>query len=217
MWLHNFSSVFLLTVCIKQAKDQSEYRFVAQMLADDKDNLLKSKYFKRVLVSYIEYCSQAQMHVIARTIQIVDYLPEYLNDKFASFIILMFLKRSYDPVVNKMSDSIQYSLKTMLRKKHFKFVMMKAIQSKQANLLGRLNKALFDVHASAVKSLRLYNQGYFYFYFYSVFATLEARPAGEQVCLLKRLEATFAISEELNSSLRGSEKTFTTEQTKQSI
>ena len=99
------------------------------MLTEDRDNLFKSKYFKRVLVSYIEYCSQAQMHKIARIIQVVEYLPEYLNDKFASFIILMFLKRLYEPVMNKLAESIQYSLKALLWKKHYKFVMMKVIQS----------------------------------------------------------------------------------------
>ena len=70
LYLQSFPAVFLLTVCIRHAKDESEFVFLTRNLKNELDLFLESKYFKRVLVSYIEFCSEAEMDRTADLLKI---------------------------------------------------------------------------------------------------------------------------------------------------
>ena len=99
---------------------------------------MMSKYFKRVLVSYIEFCSQAQVEEMAVRLKTVEGAKNSLEDRYMSFILLMFIKRQHQPVLKKVLWLIKTSIDDLFNKTNFKFIMMKCLDQNCTTLHRQL-------------------------------------------------------------------------------
>ena len=134
----SFAAAFSLTVCIRHADNDLSYRYIAEAIKTDQCLVMMSKYFKRVLVSYIEFCSQAQVEEMAVRLKTVEGAKNSLEDRYMSFILLMFIKRQHQPVLKKVLWLIKTSIDDLFNKTNFKFIMMKCLDQNCTTLHRQL-------------------------------------------------------------------------------
>lgn len=142
-WMDKLSAIFLLSKCIKVYPDDVRYRFIRIEMVGKLETILATKYFKRVLVTYIENCSGSETELVYSHLQIESKLILLLNDKYFVYIYLALLHRGFEPFIIKFIQAIQDSLHNMLSTDYFKLLLIKIIKRKDHPIHQSLNTSLF--------------------------------------------------------------------------
>lgn len=172
--LKNFNAAFLMTIAIKSSESEGEYKFIKDILLINKKSHLNSKYFKRLLVSYIEYCSEQELENMRNLLEIETHFHDYLNDQFKTFIILMFLKRGLNSFLcfflRQLTSKFDWLL---IKARCFKLLMTKCITIKDLNTRQVIHNALLNLHHATIKEITI-NRNLKFFYYY---LTIRMSPA----------------------------------------
>lgn len=173
--IQNFSATFLFTIVIKSSEVEAEYAFVTDLIRKCGSCYLQSKYFKRIVVSYLEYCSYGEISKVYEMLGIRNNYLDMLNDRFFSFILLMLLKRQFKPFVEAFCQGIRINLTSLLKTKYFKFMITKCKSTNCVVLLNRIHQALVGVPPSIASQIGK-RRGVCYFYSYIVLLTVADSP-----------------------------------------
>lgn len=151
--MKNFTALFLLTVAIKHSHSDSEYAFIKDKLVADWKRYLQSKYFKRLIVSYVEYCGQAELVEMHRLLKLSSQFLVYLNDKFRAFILLMFLKREFEDVTEYFCHQIRTNFRKLFKARYFKFLVLKCATINSTAVVSRIFSSLQGIGRDKLKEI----------------------------------------------------------------
>lgn len=110
--LDNFPSIFIVTEAIRMSQNLEEFDFLVEALEKNSNRVLSSRYFKRILVTFAEYCTPAQFQRVEIALSVESNIGRYLNDKFCTTILTIMMSRDSQwcfDILTKMaySDPIQ--------------------------------------------------------------------------------------------------------------
>lgn len=95
-------------------------------------HFLSSKYFKRVLVSYVEKCSSSELPNIYKALDMKSKILECLQDKYLAYIFLMFIQRGYQEAINSISQAITRVPLEVFSLKYSGFLFSKLVERKNS-------------------------------------------------------------------------------------
>lgn len=185
--LQSIPSVFLIATAIRinaQSSESDQYSFLVSLISSQ-PSMLDSKYYKRVLVSIAEvghYPTLTQLYAeLARHYT----LMELLEDKYLTYILLMYIQRDHPSAVNDLLDLLKTRPQELFRSKFFGFLVTKMIERDRTHpFIDKLHSA-FANNAEKLSNLlksRIGKDSY-YFFFYVLLHTLPKTDSGKQPTL----------------------------------
>lgn len=91
--LDNFPSIFIVTEAIRMSDSMNDFDFLAEALEINPNKVLASRYFKRILVTFSEYCNLSQFKRLENALNLQDNFDRYLNDKFCTTVLTILMSR----------------------------------------------------------------------------------------------------------------------------
>lgn len=199
-FLQSFTATYVLTIAIKVAASDEEYLFLLDMSRRYLKSLLQIKYFKRILVSFLEYCSTKRLEDMYRILSVEKDFFSFLKDKFLTFILLMFLKRDFRDFIAYICETITTKIHILQRSKYFPFFMTKILSINNRDLKKSIHASLLLVPGSALLDIGRYDT-FFYFYCYCVLAAVDRVEPLEPQRSMQLLESAFGLAEEFDVTL----------------
>jgi hypothetical protein len=99
IYVRHFSSVFLIAVALKNAKTDSEKDIFTIKHPKYMEKMLAKKFFKRILISYIESCSSTSLVQMYNILKYIYRTPaDYLRDRYSTLLLIAFLERGFKPL-----------------------------------------------------------------------------------------------------------------------
>ena len=140
----NLSAIFLLTACLKHSPNTNP------MILEIGDQLHRSvvlnqlpRFTKRVLVSYVEYCTEDRLDQFYHALGFETSFASTFNDKYMVYIFRLFLIRGYQTAQSTFLESVSRDLPSLMRTKFFTFLMMKIYNDERSRaLLLPMNSSL---------------------------------------------------------------------------
>lgn len=142
--LDSLPSVFLLAAALNKSEGHSEFKVLRDhILSGQNKRLIANKFFRRLLVIFVEKCDRADLEVIYRTYKMAHHLPNLLNDKFGTLVLLAMLLREHRPLERLVVSQVKTRLPDLFQTKFFKLFVFRLIKS-QGNwsLVKGINEAL---------------------------------------------------------------------------
>lgn len=126
-YVDSMPAVYLLVAVIDCSEEDAEIDFVRQMIAEGRNRLAASKYAKRVVVAYLLKVADVRLQEVFKLFDFNSKgsLLKLFNEKFASYILLTFVCREFEPAIDLLAGYIETSLNQLLRTKHFMFILTK--------------------------------------------------------------------------------------------
>ena len=147
-------AVFLASTCIRNAKSQAEFFFFGDMI-QNYPNFLTSRYSKRIIVSYIENCTEEELDITFYRVKVQGKLSILLKDKYYAYIILMFVQRGSQLMINEIYNTIKSQPLLILNAKYFGFLLSKIPDQNDGKLKGFVHQLLVEVPISIFRKLVL--------------------------------------------------------------
>ena len=141
----NISIIFLLTACLEKTQNNSaSFLKIGNSLKKRFSSMSNSKSYKRVVVSYVEYCSVEELTEFYNLIKFKTSFIKRMDDKYMVYIFSVFLAREYEDAIYTLESFIKTSLPDLLSTDFFKFLLHKIIS---------INKIGIKVRTIAMKNL----------------------------------------------------------------
>ncbi len=106
----HISAIYLYTVCLELTPNThwifTEFR---KVFFSNLEFVLKSKNSKRLLVSYLEYCSEFDLALFCDALGFRTFFVKRMDDKYMVYIFSVFLAREYEEAVNILASSKKYT------------------------------------------------------------------------------------------------------------
>ena len=133
--LEALPSVFLLTAALIATQQPSELICVREkILSSCSKQFFQSRYFKRILMSFIDKCHFSDISSVCEVYRINQDFYLYLNDKFGAFILIAVIRRGFQLTTDLLFDSIREDIMGLYHTKFFKFVFYRL--GKEAEFKG---------------------------------------------------------------------------------
>jgi len=121
--LETLPSVFLLTAALMASRHPAELASVREtLLSSNAKQYSHHRYFKRILMSFIDKCSFDDIALVCNTYRINRDFYGYLNDKFGAFILIAVIRRGFKPTTDILLNAIKEDMIGLYHTKFFKFV-----------------------------------------------------------------------------------------------
>ena len=91
--------------------------------------MLANRYFKRILVTFIEYCSIKQAKTVIKNLNLRKNFRRYLNDKFGCHILLILMQRNMTACLQVLEEQMNYYPLQLIRSKYYSFVILKLVET----------------------------------------------------------------------------------------
>lgn len=170
------SAAFLAATAIRFSKSQTEIGFFGEMI-ELMPSLIKNKYFKRIIVSYIEKCDTVELCRTFARLKISGRVRHKLDDKYFTYIILMFVQRGCPLMLAELKEAVQREPLRILRTKHFGFLVTKLIERQDKAITLYLQSLFLQLPNHFIKSLFDYGLADLaVFVVYALVSTLERAP-----------------------------------------
>jgi len=163
--LDSLPSVFLLAAALSKSEGHAEFKILRDhILSSQNKRLMANKFFRRLLVIFVDKCDRADLEVVYRTYKMAHHLPNLLNDKFGTLVLLAMLLREHRPLERLVVSQIKTNLPDLFQTKFFKLFVFRLIKS-QGNwsLVKNINEALTSAPKESL-SLALSSPEATYFY-----------------------------------------------------
>ena len=120
-------AVFLFTNCMGKICSPEELSDVAGLFLREKvtSKMFASRFFKRLLVSFLESSSLQNMNEYVEVNQLDKNVKQLLNDKFGALILFVVIKKGEAKVLRKFLQLLTSDLHGLFRTKFFKFFFYK--------------------------------------------------------------------------------------------
>ena len=148
--LEAFPSIFLLTEAIRLSNDPLEFDFILQRLLREPFRLLSSRYFKRVLVTFVEHCSEKQLAAVERCLDIPEMMGKHLNDKFLTLILIMIGFRNPLSCLNSLEVWVHWAPHQLGKAKYFMLFAQRLVDTHlRSHWMARLHSILVRLQLNA--------------------------------------------------------------------
>ena len=171
LWLKSIAALFVLSTCMKKASSVADFSFVKKTIFQNKQRFHSSKYMKRALVSLVESCPDAELPSLFHELDSEVHIKRYLEDKYMTYLMVAFMRRSFEPCVRIVGEAITAQLKDLLPCSYFKLLINKLLSVGSPLALAGINTALRRIPVLQVHSLSSGGDNATNFYYY-VFMTL---------------------------------------------
>lgn len=145
--LDSLPSVFLLAAALSKSEGHIEFKTLRDhILSSQNKRLIANKFFRRLLVIFVEKCDRADLEVVYRTYKMAHHLTNLLNDKFGTLVLLAMLLREHRPLERLVVGHIKTYLPELFQTKFFKLFVFRLIKS-QGNwsVVKSINQALVTI------------------------------------------------------------------------
>jgi len=155
-FVKDFSSVFFVSAAIIASDNEIEKDILTNKLAKQPKKWLANKYFKRLLVAYIQTCGQAGLDQVFDILRKQVQLSDILKDKYLTLVLLAFLERSYRPVEQDILLQLRSDLLGTLEMKYFLYLLTQVVnRTPESSYIWRLSQELSNPSPVAAKALQL--------------------------------------------------------------
>ena len=119
--LTSFPAVFVVSAAVAATTDEIERDIVSSHLASPE--MMASKFFKRVLVTYIAHCSAGHLAWLGSLLAFETNLGFYLGDRYATQVLAASILRGCPRAIGSLLYSLGTSVYNTLSLKHFDFLI----------------------------------------------------------------------------------------------
>ena len=189
---NNISVVFILAAAIESAANVAEFDFVRSLLLSDAQAYMSSKYFKRILVVFLENTRAEDLDLMFEDLRVSSGVLNFLTEKYYTYILLALLKRNHKRSVKLVLGSLKRELPALMHTKYFKFLVLSLLESEDRALLQKLHSAFESVPRSEVDRLKKEEPDYFLFYAYCSISSAIEQPHAIDACI-KNLDHSFGL------------------------
>ena len=148
----HISAVFLAASAIRSSKNQAEFIFYRQML-ERKPRLLGCKYYKRIIVSYIEKCDNEELERMYRNLCIRGQVTKLLEDKYYAYIILMLVERDSPSMLSELKKEFSSNFAKTFKARFSGFLLTKMVERDNRKTLSFTHQLLISADVGAVHEL----------------------------------------------------------------
>lgn len=141
-----FTAVFVLSETIRKTEDTSEFDFIIKAFDKEPQKLLVFRYFKRILVSLLDKCSDEQLKWISNIMNLQNTLVAHLSDRFSIYVLLIISKRNECAIATCLRQHLEEKLADLLLSSQFGFFL--------ANLEYKDLKSKLMLHVGFIKALK---------------------------------------------------------------
>lgn len=143
-------AVFLLTSALSASFDPEEFQALTSLVMsyNSESKIFKQKLYKRVLISFLENCSDTHFDAVCSAYRVTSRPLVFLDDKFGALIMLTLIQRGHAPTLDCLCKLISFQMEALFCTKFFKFLFFKLAKenrSSKAATLARLNESLAKI------------------------------------------------------------------------
>lgn len=178
---------FLLLIAMRYAEDSEEYVYVHNELVKD-CTLYEYKLFKRILISYFQFAKSSMISETWRLIMETQTFESFFDKKFSSLILLMVVRRNFEPAILDIAWHISKKLGSLIRRKYFKVVIEKLLQPKYKSCRSALNSSLSAIPLHELAVLLKESREHFNFYLYITIASFRESEGSQLEAYLKKIK-----------------------------
>lgn len=204
--MDQLSAIFLFTSATEAIDCPQHLRLARETIFENNSKrLIGSKYFKRIVMSFVDRCDKSDLDQIFAYFNFKDKFLSLLDDKFSALLINSMIKRSHKPTMKIFIEKLRHYLPTLYETKFFKFFIFRlSRQDNPPELRGLMLDAIIgnsdsDLSYSTSSSESLY---YFVHLLISLFTD-------DNLEVLKALSASLDDEGKLMKDLRGLKRLIT--------
>lgn len=158
-------SVFLLCSLIRLSSRPSEYQFIVEQ-GCSKKQLWSNRRFKRILVTYIEFCPAHRLEEVFANFQSLQKeLSKSLNEKYLGYVFLAFLNRGFQGAFSLLLAELSSKPTELLSSRMFGMILLRYIRDcgkvQRQHLFEKLTQKKI---ARKIVRKKIPDQQLFYFY-----------------------------------------------------
>lgn len=169
----HISTVFLAASAIRSSKSQSEFAFYGKML-QKRPKLLNCKYFKRIIVSYIEKCEPDELERVYINLNIQGRVSKLLDDKYYAYIILMLVQRHSPSMIAELSKEYKLNFKKTISAKFTGFLLTKLVDRDDSTTLSKVHNIVCSTHTSSLNEIKN-SEGLILLFIYALVASADPK------------------------------------------
>lgn len=156
--ISEIAPVYLLTACVKASLCPRDLELVRDKLLSDPNQLLQSKYKKRVLVSFASVCNTSHLYEIYCALIKRATLIRIFNDKFLAYVCVELLTRGFMPMVQQYLGHLNWNYTRLSTTKYFWLVAQNLREADHVDWLSGLSGSLSRTLQIWVRRLSYSNQ-----------------------------------------------------------
>lgn len=123
VYLKSISAVFLMNSALCLCKDESERDIVTAYLSSNRKRWLHVKYFKKILITYIENCSEERLEAVFHLTRMTRSIGAYLLDKYMTIVIFKLIERNHSPTKQVVLEQVKYKPIWCISLKNFSYMI----------------------------------------------------------------------------------------------
>lgn len=146
--LGSTASVFLLISAFKVSGSAAEFGQISRLILSRglEPDTLEHKNFKRFMITYCEFCGEAELEQVSQMLEVKKRIFDWLGDKYEALILSSFIRRKQSEIYNTFLSLLRFNLKDLFQTKFFKSLFFRLSRSPTpADVIGQLNAALLGV------------------------------------------------------------------------
>ena len=147
----NSSAIYLMAACFRNGDSSSDgFRIIRDILQSRCSRIDEYKYDKRLLLSFVEFCSDNDADLIFKQIKYDDLFSQKCQDKYMVYTFKAFLKRGHSDSFRVLYYQVNHHLLNLLTTRYFKvllhdlFTEKKTYEVVQFNIIEILLLKLLD-------------------------------------------------------------------------
>ena len=156
--------VYLVQSALKNAESESERNIVRNFIKNNADTWNENKFFKKILLSYLETCPEKMLDYYYSKLKVEQNLPAFFKDKYSIFILLKLIGRRPLESREELWTQFRKHLLPILSHNFFGFFVgcilkseyMKTIGSKILEILLSVEGTTFRLLANESTKYQIY-------------------------------------------------------------
>lgn len=184
--IDNLPSVFLLTASIQAVTDPSDLACLRQSLFKETSRKVRdSRYFKRIVMSFAEKCSFADLDSVYYCFDLDSSLRQMLDERFGSLVVCAMVMRGHRATIKALVHQVKSDLVHMTKTKYFRVFLYRVTKDPASRWIKQtLFRALLMTNSNQVhESVKKPDSCYFVIFVATILMPIQSQP------LLKKLNA----------------------------
>jgi len=163
-------AVFILITLIECSQGSKATNFIMDYIVNE-PKLLNNKNFKKIVASYLEHCSEAELPRLVNLLHLNKKLLPCLNDKFKVILILLLVQRGCEEFTEKICRMLVQKTSLVFESKYFKFLLIKLIERNKLDFCRKVHTAITSLKSSQLWFVHRMEPDAVEFFKYALLAT----------------------------------------------
>ena len=189
----SISVVFLIAVAIENSENACEYAHIKRNILEKMDQIIHSKFLKRLVVVLIENLPMQDLDQMFDTLALGQNFLDYFTEKYYTYIVIAFLNRQHTRTVHLVQSLVHFRLNDLLKTKYFKFMILTLLDSGIPESIATLNKILLGIPSVELNRMSRKDPEYFVFCAYITLTSFDKRNLKNLSIYLAQVENIFSL------------------------